>query len=604
MEGLDFRAFFNSIEPFSGLKSNELDLILESVDTYYFRKDAFVLRKNDALHSYFVIVKGLIKESGESGEFFYGAKDSFCAKSIFAGTAVSSFIACEECIIFGIKHEIFMEFFSKNENFKNYYLNSISQRIEGFITDAQSSENAVFGLSRVKDIFIHKALSTKFTTTIIDTAKMMSENDSDFIIINFDDSYGIVTNTSLREKVILGGISSDEVVGKISTKHLVCIDENELLSSALILMLEHSISRLGVTKNGLIIGVLEQADILSANRAYLANMRIAKAKDKKELEILSQNQEESVKSLYKAGLNVKNIAKFVSDTNVKIYKRAAELIFKDKLLSCIALTVTGSEGRKEQILRTDQDNILILDDEIDLILNRKNLYNLCKEFTQTLISFGFKECDGGIMVSNPKYCKTFTQYKKEIGELIVNPTGENCMQISIFADIAFVCGKEELVYKIKNAIFSQLQLNPRFLPHFSKQIMNFETPLSVFSNFITEKDGLDIKKGAIFPIIHGIRALALEKNIHDANTILRVKRLCEDGFFDESFANELSEAFLFLMSLRFESNLNRAKNSTSNNLIEPKTLSKFQRDLLRDTLKLTNEFKKRLSYHFGLGSLL
>ena len=39
------------------------------------------------------------------------------------------------------------------------------------------------------------------------------------------------------------------------------------------------------------------------------------------------------------------------------------------------------------------------------------------------------------------------------------------------------------------------------------------------------KDELDIKKGGVFPIVHGIRALSLEKSINKTNTVDRIKDL-------------------------------------------------------------------------------
>ena len=45
----------------------------------------------------------------------------------------------------------------------------------------------------------------------------------------------------------------------------------------------------------------------------------------------------------------------------------------------------------------------------------------------------------------------------------------------------------------------------------------FPTPIGFFNNLVTSKaegDALDLKKGGIFPIVHGVRALALEKGLH------------------------------------------------------------------------------------------
>jgi CBS domain-containing protein len=76
----------------------------------------------------------------------------------------------------------------------------------------------------------------------------------------------------------------------------------------------------------------------------------------------------------------------------------------------------------------------------------------------------------------------------------------------------------------------------------------FETPLGFFTNFVLEKnrDELDIKKGGIFPIVHGVRSLALEYRLPQTNTVDRITALSQRNLFQPSFGTELIEAFAFM----------------------------------------------------------
>jgi CBS domain-containing protein len=51
----------------------------------------------------------------------------------------------------------------------------------------------------------------------------------------------------------------------------------------------------------------------------------------------------------------------------------------------------------------------------------------------------------------------------------------------------------------------------------------------MFANFVVSKkdhkNELDIKKGGIFAIVHGVRSLSLEYNIYETNTVERLKEL-------------------------------------------------------------------------------
>ena len=135
-----------------------------------------------------------------------------------------------------------------------------------------------------------------------------------------------------------------------------------------------------------------------------------------------------------------------------------------------------------------------------------------------------------------------------------------------------------------------------------KAVLNFETPLSLFSGFVIDKehnDKLDLKKGGIFALVHGVRTLSLQYEISATNTIERIKELNNRGIIDKNFATELIESFDSLSSIRLKAMLD-AKDITESNYINPKRLTKIQRDLLKDSFKIINKFKKFMVFHFHL----
>ena len=66
--------------------------------------------------------------------------------------------------------------------------------------------------------------------------------------------------------------------------------------------------------------------------------------------------------LYRGGTRVGQIAKLVQALNAKLFERTWQLVASPALFSDSCLFVMGSEGRGEQLLKTDQDNGLILRD--------------------------------------------------------------------------------------------------------------------------------------------------------------------------------------------------------------------------------------------------
>ena len=241
----------------------------------------------------------------------------------------------------------------------------------------------------------------------------------------------------------------------------------------------------------------------------------------------------------------------VSEFNEKIFRKLFELIAPIELKQNCALLVMGSEGRGEQIIKSDQDNALILSDEVHV--DEKILKDFVSEFIAILEELGYPKCQGKIMMDNPFWAKSLSEFKKSIREWIDYPTGENVLNFSIFYDAKCVAGDGRLLDELKKEIQKNTQSTLHFFTSFAAATLSFETPLGFFTSFKLDKsDQLDIKKGGIFAIVHGVRTIALENNIEELNTIKRILKIKQVGIFDEKFASELIEAFNYLCTLRLK----------------------------------------------------
>ena len=126
------------------------------------------------------------------------------------------------------------------------------------------------------------------------------------------------------------------------------------------------------------------------------------------------------------------LTKFESYGDKKLY----HLVVPEELQKNACLIVMGSEGRNEQIIKTDQDNALVIKDGIDVELYRPYM----EKITAHLIDFGYPPCEGNIMVSNPFWCKTVSEYKNETAKWIESPDMQDYMDLAIFFDSFAVAG--------------------------------------------------------------------------------------------------------------------------------------------------------------------
>jgi CBS domain-containing protein len=312
-----------------------------------------------------------------------------------------------------------------------------------------------------------------------------------------------------------------------------------------------------------------------------------------------------IKSLNAKGVKVDFISKLINQLNRKVMQKLFKMLAPNELIGHACLVVMGSEGRGEQILKTDQDNALIISN--DCVLEDEEILKFTHEYTETLVDFGFPRCDGNIMVSNPYWCRRQKAFKDQITEWITKPSGDNFMNLAIFYDAVVATGDRKMLIELKEHIFKIGSTSASFFMHFAKIIMDFNVPLGFFDGFVFDskdkehQNEIDIKKGGIFILVQSIRTLSLEHKLMRANTLKRIEELRVLGEFDDEFASELTEAFNFLNTLKLKSNLEKLDSGqTIDNYINPDNLNTMEKDLLKDSFKIVNKLKKKLEHHYKL----
>jgi CBS domain-containing protein len=596
----DQRKLIESIHPFELLSPITLDNLMKKIDIAYYPKDTLLISKNLPSVAFYIIIKGSVKEiiDGEIHTVFT-REDSFDADALIYEKSNGDFIVEEDLICYEIKKDDFIDLM-QDKRVQGYFLQDFVTRHQHLKNYATQSELTPFLISRVNDIFLHNACMVDETVSIQDALKKQKELKSSVIIVKNVDEYGIITDKDLRERVLLASIDVKDKAYKIATYGLVCIDKNDFLFNALLLMTQKEIKRVVVKDKETIIGVLEQLDLLSyfANHSHLIAVQIDKAQKLDDLKALGDDLKNLIILLRAKGVKVRYITKLLSSLNEKIYKKLFDMCVEDDLKKDCALIVMGSEGREEQTIKSDQDNALIIRDGVDVNLFTKPMMKL----NAYLLELGFPKCGGDVMVSNAFWRRNMTSYKSLIDEWTYEMSEESVKNLSIFLDSKCVAGDISLLNELREYLHNNFYSRDDVLAHVAKAILHFDTPLSLFSGFVIEKEHdnrLNLKKGGIFALVHGIRTLSLKHGIDATNTIERIKELNNIGVIDKTFATELIESFDTLSSIRLQAML-EAKNIEESNYINPKKLEKIQRDLLKDSFKIINKFKKFMVFHFHL----
>ena len=600
----DQEVFLSNIHPFGHLSPSQMSMCLQHMDIAYYPKDTILISPSNIPNTFFIIIKGSVFEYSKENNLImdYQSEDSFDSNSLIYGKCEHTFKVNEELICYEIDKKAFLSLIEKNQEFKDFFLKDLVNKIKTLKDKEYTSELSSFMIAKVQDTLIHEACIVEEDTKLIDAIeKSMQFKTSTIIVKSKKLGYGIITDSLLKVKVLLQGRDLNIPVKDIAIFPLLTIQKDDYLFEALTILVKRNIKRVGVVNSsGEMVGILEQIDILShfANHTYVIESKIKNAKNVQDLKNASKDFLDIITSLQAKGVKIHHISSLIGQLNTKVYQKLYSLILPIELQDSACLIVMGSEGRNEQIIKTDQDNALIVKDGVDVEQYRPYM----EQLTNDLIELGYPPCEGNIMVSNPVWCKNFSDYKNDIAKWINNPDMKGYLDLAIFIDSFAVAGDKEVLIILKEYLFNKVQ-NDLFLAYFAKSTTAFETPTAI-SNFIGKNNLINIKKSAIFPIVQGIRSLSLKEKIKETTTVKRIKILEERKVIEKNMAAELIEAFEIVNTLRLKHHLDAINNSkVISNEIDTNSLGKIERDLLKESFKIVNEFKKFISYIFKLDKI-
>ena len=130
----------------------------------------------------------------------------------------------------------------------------------------------------IKDFMTTDIISVNQDMQTYDAVKKMVEHDIGSIVVKKNNEFiGIVTERDILNKICSEKINiMDLSVGKVMSSPLITIDSHESIGKAAMIMESKNIRRLLVKKDGKIVGLITQKDILRETlNAFLAIQAIS-----------------------------------------------------------------------------------------------------------------------------------------------------------------------------------------------------------------------------------------------------------------------------------------------------------------------------------------
>ncbi|WP_424357279.1 TIM barrel protein [Methanocella sp. MCL-LM] len=340
-------------------------------------------------------------------------------------------------------------------------------------------------------------------------------------------------------------------------------------------------------------------------RLNLLIARIREAKTAKDLLHINSDMIELSESALQMGGTGSTINHIVSSCRDAMVCRMAELV-QDSMVEKAgypkfkyALLATGSFGRGEMSVESDQDTILVLDDGIDE--KGREYFRLFSEtLVEQLAAGGFDRCKGNMMASNPKWRGT-------IGELISHL--DNSYERSVIMDARYIYGDRPLSHRFMKTLHNRLHMDPYYAQELAisavKADVGLEGDSLKIEYFGDAEDAFNIKKYGFRIFSASVKALAARHAINRTNVSDRLWKLEDLGVIDATQFKRFMFAYDQLtrvMMLGYVHNIK--KGIVSNEYVQPYLLSKKDRDGLKESLRIVKELQGVVSSEFAIAKSL
>jgi CBS domain-containing protein len=600
--------FSFDFSPFNQLSATEQALVREAAVQARFATGDKLLIPDQVPQHLWVIQSGHAQLDEDGHVHILTTHEAISWRTLMTEHNHASVIALDDVLAWQIPKGILMRLLADNPRFSARVFATMATHLADDEDIDHNRELMSLMLVRVKDAYLQKPFYVDGQSDLISVCRLLSEQKLTHTLVrdvqDGAERVGIFTTTDLRDALLKPIAPHAIPVRDVARFDLISLHPDAELFEALLIMLRHRVHRVLVKDGNAILGILSQLDLMSfmSNHSHLITLEVEQAASVDDLHTAAHQVDDSIKMLQRGGMRIEIISKLVSELNGQIFAKLWKLLAPPELVQNSCLLVMGSEGRSEQILKTDQDNALLLRDGYSC----PYLASITQQFSAALLTFGYPPCPGNIMLTNPLWCQTLGAFRETIGQWLFGEDPEGKMNLAIFMDARAVSGDAALLANARDHALKLAVGSNTYIARMASAIDQFAEPATGWWSRLThlqsrEAETFDLKKIGTFPIVHGMRALALEHRLTSLSTAERLQDLTHREVLPAALARDLIETLYMLMAMKLRNNLRQLSlGQPISNLIELKSLGTLERDMLKDALVIIRQFKQFLRMHYRL----
>lgn len=478
--------------PFDQLPRDTVDAMARRVDVRYFKAGSDILEAGAVIHDLHYVRSGAVEIYRRNGELY----NRLVEGDIFgqAGLLRSNKVrfparALEDSLIYYIPADVFADLCAQHDAFADFVEAEGHSRLKSAV-EAQGRSSELIQL-KCRALLSRSLVWVTSDTTVLEAARLMTEQRVACVVVmspaglQAGDTQGIVTDRDLRTRVVAAGRNAGETpISAVMTTEPVTINADDSGFEAMLVMLRRNIHHLPVLNQGRPIGVINLSDIIryeSHSSLYLVN-RISNQTSVDGLKSLLRDLRGTYIRMVRDGATAHMIGSAISGIGRAFTQRLLELAEKKLGPPPVpyCFMVLGSMARDEQLLISDQDNALVLDDRFDPSSHDAYFRSLASFVCDGLAACGYSYCKGGVMATNDQWRQPLKVWRSYFDQWIEKPNPTTLLNSCIFFDLDGVFGQLSLVQELKVLCAQKSSLHPGFLNAMARIALNRTPPWDSF----------------------------------------------------------------------------------------------------------------------------
>ncbi|MGR5154641.1 DUF294 nucleotidyltransferase-like domain-containing protein [Photobacterium swingsii] len=607
-------AFLKTIEPFAPLPNEVLDKIAANTEIQFLGKGDSLSASSTRKQNLFIIRSGVIEQRLPDGSLRaqLGEKDIFGFSFEHDNYQAN---ALENCLIYRFDYASLLHNVTDYPKVTEQLALSANQRLQSTVNVQWSEREKGLFFKPIKEVMSTHIVQASPSMTIQDVARLMRhETDSSCAVI-LDDSnanntlIGMVTDKDMTKRVVADAVGITLPITQIMTEQPWTIGNDDLVLSAVSLMMKHNVQNVPVIDaNKQVVGLITPQLLVQKHsvQAVFLIEKIGCCQSLEELAKLAIERQAIFEAMAEANLPPQLIGQVLTMIYDAFTHRLIHLA--EKALGptpCrYVWLAAGSHARGEIHLNSDQDNALVLDDNATdsdrAYFNHFAMY-VCKGLAEC----GYTLCTGRFMAATPKWCQPLNVWMQYYRKWANNPEYDMLLSLTVFLEIRPVAGDDTLFQTLDKQRISQVKGNVRLMSALVRNALKTRPPLGIFNNLVLEKEGkngrrLDIKKAAIGHLVDFARIYALHDGGEMLSTEARLRFALDKQSINDSSYQDLIGTYQYVMQLRYSHHLRCLRSGKPlSNALNPDHFGSFSRQHLKDAFRIVSGFQDAIKMKFG-----